>query len=84
MAMLKPFADDSSTLTIGDLNVENGHDRIAIYGSLDVTRDKIGLKRARDLKALLEDALRTLEADRNLPDRLPPPGKPATVKNPFG
>ena len=35
--MLKPFADDAASISIGELTVENGTDRIALYGSLDLT-----------------------------------------------
>ena len=81
---IKPFADDSAASAIGGLNVENGRDRVALYGSLDLTRDKAGLDHARRLRALLDDAVRVLEADAHLPDELPPPGKPKQVPNPFG
>ena len=40
---LKPFADDSAASAIGGLTVENGRDRVALYGSLDLTRDRAGL-----------------------------------------
>lgn len=81
---LKPFADDSAASAIGGLTVENGRDRVALYGSLDLTRDKAGLALARRLRALLDDAIGTLEADAHLPDTLPPPDPPERVHNPFG
>ena len=84
MPTMKPFADDATALSIGELKVENGQDRIALYGSLDLTRDKAGLQHARELKALLDEILRVLEADKSLPASVPPPDKPQTVKNPFG
>ncbi|HYG86267.1 MAG TPA: hypothetical protein VD978_08415 [Azospirillum sp.] len=80
---LKPFADDERSISIGDLTVENGTDRVALYGSLDITRDKEGLRRARDLLALAQAAVTALEAAGDLPDRLPPPSTPEVVKNPF-
>ena len=83
MEALKPFADDATAIAIAELKVENGQDRIAVYGSLDLTRDKAGLKQARDLKAVLDEVIRVLEADKALPDRIAPPEKPTTVKNPF-
>ena len=83
MATLTPFADDAAAMSIGELKIENGQDRIAVYGSLDLTRDKAGLKRARDLKALLDEVIGVLETDKALPERIAPPEKPATVKNPF-
>ena len=79
---LKPYADDTA-LSIGDLKIENSPDQIAVYGTLDLTRDKAGLQQARQLKALLEEVVRVLEADKVLPDRLAPPEPPQQVKNPF-
>lgn len=40
MATLKPFAEGATATAIGELKIENGQDRIAIYGSLDLTRAK--------------------------------------------
>ncbi len=84
MAEMKPYADNAASIGIGELTVENGTDRVSVYGSLDLTRDKQGLLRARQLKALLDHVLHALEADPHLPDQVPPPEKPTTVTNPFG
>jgi len=84
MTRMTPFADDAASISIGGLTVENGTDRIALYGSLDLTRDKQGLAHARSLKALLDQAVQLLEADKALPDAAPPPAAAKTVKNPFG
>jgi hypothetical protein len=83
MPMIRPFADDAATLSIGELKIENGQDQIALYGNLDLTRDQTGLRHARQLKVLLDDIVRALEADKNLPDQVAPPDKPQQVKNPF-
>ena len=83
MAKLTPFADGVASVSVGELTVENGTDRIALYGSLDLTRDKQGLAHARALEALLDGAVRLLEADKALPDAVPPPAAAGTVRNPF-
>lgn len=83
MPELKPFADDSAAIEVGDLKLENGRDRIACYGSLDLTRDKAGLALARQLQAVLAAVVQALEADAALPDAIPPPKKRGSVKNPF-
>ena len=83
MTTLKPFADDAASISMGELTIENGTDRIALYGSLDLTRDKQGLAHARALAALLDQAIQLLEGDKALPDAVPPPVAPKTVKNPF-
>ncbi len=78
-----PYADDSAASAIGGLTLENGRDRVALYGSLDLTRDRAGLEQARELRALLEEIVRVLEADPALPEKIAPPREPGTVKNPF-
>ncbi len=83
MTTLKPFADDAASTSIGKLTIENGLDRIALYGSLDLTRDKQGLAHARALAALLDQVIKLMEADTSLPDTVPPPVAAGTVKNPF-
>jgi hypothetical protein len=54
-----------------------------VYGSLDITRDKVGLQRALALKGLIDQAVKVLNSDPALPQQLPPPDKPTTVNNPF-
>lgn len=83
MPELKPFADDRVSVEIGDLKFENGHDRIACYGSLDLTRDQAGLALLRQVQALLASVVQVLEADTQLPAAIPLPKKRGTVKNPF-
>lgn len=83
MPDMKPFADDSAALDIGDLKFENGRDRIACYGSLDVTRDQAGLALARELQELVAAVVHALESDGNLPAAIPAPKKRGAVKNPF-
>lgn len=83
MAKLTPFADDAASITVGELTVENGTQAIALYGSLDITRDKQGLAHAHALQALLTQAIGIMEADKRLPDAVPPPAPAKTVSNPF-
>lgn len=82
MATMKPFANESDSINIGDMTVENRLDQIEMYGNLALTRDKEGLKLARELKALVDATVAALEGDKNLPDQLPPP-QADSVKNPF-
>jgi hypothetical protein len=83
MKTIKPFANESESLGIGDLTIENRTDRVSVYGSLDLTRDKKGLEHARALRALLDSVVGALEAEKALPDKVAPPEAPETVKNPF-
>jgi hypothetical protein len=81
MAIIKPFQNSSESAPLDDLTIENGEDRIAIYGSLNITRDKQGLKLAQELKALLDDTVKLLSSEK-LPDHIQI--KPADrVDNPF-
>ncbi len=60
--MIKPFADDEAATSIGDLAIENGTSRVAISGSVEITRDQAGLEHARALKQLADDLVAELEA----------------------
>ena len=80
---LTPFADDAASVSIGKLTIENGTDRVAIYGSLDITRDQHGLVHARALLAILQVAVQQLEGDKGVPVAVPATAKPKTVANPF-
>jgi len=80
---MKPFADDSASTTIGELAAENGTSAVALSGSLEITRDKAGLKRAQALKALAEAICHELEAG-DLPDNVEvAAAKTEDVANPF-
>lgn len=82
--MFEPFEDDSSTFSIGEFTAENGLRTIAFYGNLDLTRDKVGLKRAQELKDLVDKIFSVLSSAQNLPDAVPDAVKASqTVKNPF-
>lgn len=79
-----PFADDAGVRTIGALSFENGTDRIALHGSLDLTRDKNGLAQARLLQQTLDAIVTALEGE-DLPDAVAeaPDEAPKSVPNPF-
>lgn len=82
-ARFAPFADDAAVQTIGGLSLENGTDRIALHGSLDLTRDRPGLDRARALAATLAAIVAVLESEA-LPEAVAEATRPGTsVKNPF-
>ena len=81
MSKLVPFQNESDSLTIDDLTIENRLDRVSIYGSLQITRDKQGLKHAQALKAML-DSVVTLLKGADLPDHIPAAAAEKT-DNPF-
>jgi len=79
---ITPFGDESTSLMIGDLTVENRIDGVSLYGSLTVTRDRVGLRTAIELKALLDSIVAALQVDQALPERIAT--KPSDqVPNPF-
>ncbi|MCJ2056452.1 hypothetical protein MKL09_07790 [Methylobacterium sp. J-048] len=80
----EPFADDAAVRNIGALSFENGTDRIALHGSLDLTRDKAGLAQARQLQSTFDAIVKVLEAG-DLPETVAeaPDSAPKSVANPF-
>jgi len=80
---LKPFADESETLRVGDLTIENRTDQVSLYGSLDLTRDQAGLRRARELRRLADAVVQALETETDLPETIAEPARPQPTKNPF-
>lgn len=68
--MIKPFADDQGSSSIGDLTVENGSDVVVMSGNLEVTRDKAGLKHALALKQVADALVAELEGTGDLPEKV--------------
>jgi hypothetical protein len=56
MQAIQPLSSDAASIPVGDLTIENGNDRIAIYGSLNITRDQAGLQLAQASTRLCERA----------------------------
>ena len=82
MPSLQPFQNESDTITIGELTIENRIDQLELYGSLSITRDQTGLKQALQLKKLIDDAVGHLQAASDLPEAIT--FRPAdNVDNPF-
>ena len=81
MSKLKPFANESDALSLGELNIENRLDRVSIFGSIDITRDKAGLEQAKLLQSVLNATVAALESEQ-LPERIAV-APTDTVGNPF-
>jgi hypothetical protein len=69
MANIKAFQNEEESIAIGELTAENRLDRISLYGSLQITRDKAGLKLALELKELIDAAVTALQAEK-LPEHI--------------
>ena len=82
MSGIRPFENESDSVGIDELTVENRVDQLEIYGSLSITRDKAGLERALQLEDIVDAAVKALQNDAALPDRIA--FKPTDkVDNPF-
>lgn len=58
-----------------DLNIENRTDRVSLYGSVDITRDKVGLEQALRLKGVVDNMVSVLadeQVNGVLPDKIVP------------
>ena len=79
---LQPFDNETQSMSLGDLTIENRLDQLEIYGSLSITRDQAGLALALQLKQLVDDTVAQLQLAQDLPTRLSP--KPTDqIDNPF-
>lgn len=77
--------DGKDSEAIDDLTIEDNGERLSIYGSLNITLDKVGLEKAIKLKNILNEATNHMlhqSALGKLPDELPPQDT-EEVNNPF-
>ncbi|VVE87696.1 hypothetical protein [Pandoraea bronchicola] len=83
-AKFAPFANDADALTLGELNVENHTDHVAIFGNLELRRDAEGLRQAQALKTVLDAVVASL-ASADLPAHVEASGGTTArqVRNPF-
>jgi len=82
METIDPFANESESLQLDDLTIENRVDKVSIYGSIKITRDRRGLELALTLKNLFDSIVSVLSRE-DLPESIPPPEGIDLVKNPF-
>ena len=82
MSDFKPYANESDVLTLGNLAIKNRVDRVTLHGDVVLTRDRKGLALAKELKAVIDAIVKSLEAEKALPDRVEAV-KPRSVMNPF-
>lgn len=81
--MFKPYQNDTESHAIHDLTLENGEERINLYGNLQLTKDQAGLAAAKALQAFLNDVVQTLEAEADLPAQIHQDNDEHEVENPF-
>ena len=81
--MFKPYQNGTESHAIHDLTLENGEERINLYGNLQLTKDQAGLAAAKALQAFLNDVVQTLEAEADLPAQIRQDNDEHEVENPF-
>ena len=82
MPVLQPFENETQSIQIDELTIENRLDRIELYGALVITRDQMGLQRALEIQTLINATVQSLQTQTDLPQALVI--KPSeTIDNPF-
>ena len=79
---IDPFANEEDVIHIGELDIENRLDRISLYGSIDITKDKEGLEYAFALKRQIDTIVEYLKKQA-LPEKINVENVAKAVKNPF-
>jgi hypothetical protein len=82
MSSLLPFENETQSINIDELTIENRLDRIELYGALVITRDQVGLQRALEIQTLINATVQSLQTEKNLPQavEIKPSEK---IDNPF-
>lgn len=87
MSDFHAFQNDDEVLNIeGDaLTISNGMTHVLVAGTLQIGKDKRGLKAARALKQAIDDIVAALEHEKVLPDESKdePPAAQGHIDNPF-
>jgi len=82
MNLFTPYANEHAVIRIGAMEIGNRTDRITLAGDLVLTQDAAGLVLAKELQALINRVVDSLEADKQLPEKVHT--KPVReIKNPF-
>lgn len=68
MLAFMAYENEKDTLVVTDMTIENRLDRISIYGSVDLTKDKHGLEHALILKRVIDASIDALKREKNLPE----------------
>ena len=79
---IDPYANEEDVIHIGELDIENRLDRISIYGSVDIPKDKQGLEYAFALKRQIDTIVEYLKR-QDLPEKISVENVAKAAKNPF-
>lgn len=58
--MIQPYQNNTQSMQVGNLVIENQQDKISIYGDIDLYQNAQGLQDAQKLQALLDNIVQTL------------------------
>lgn len=64
MSAFKPFQNDSQSVGLGELTLENQGKQVNLYGSATFTIDKQSLATAKELQGVLAEIIAYLEANQ--------------------
>lgn len=64
------FENETESDCIERLTIENRLDKVAIYGELEITKDRIGLIKAKKIIDLMVEIVSALEKQESLPDEI--------------
>lgn len=64
MSAFKPFQNDSQSVGLDDLTLENQGQQVNLYGSATFTIDKQSLATAKELQDVLAEIIEFLEANQ--------------------
>jgi len=64
-AAFAPFQNDSQVFALRNLRIENGIERLNIFGELGITRSPHGLEDLKALSSVITAAIQYLEAQTN-------------------
>ena len=67
MPDLQPFKNETESITLGQLTIENRLDQVELYGSLSISRDQAGLALALQLQSVLDAVIDHLQHAGDLP-----------------
>lgn len=79
---IDPYANEKDVIHIDELDIENRLDRISIHGSVDITKDQLGLEYAFALKRQIDTIVEYLKKQA-LPEKINVENVAKEIKNPF-
>lgn len=64
------YENNEDFFQVDHLAIQNSLVRITISGSLELTKDSVGLEHALKLKRVVDAAIDAMRRDKNLPDQV--------------